>query len=476
MSSGNGTVEKNSRNVEPTRQEQDSDAQRAEYWTSIAGVAGNMLEWYDFSSFGLFSDVIAENFFPPNQRGNSALIESFVVFGSAFLFRPIGGALIGKIGDIHGRKRALELAIFFMAFPTFALGCLPTFSQVGWLSTGLLCLMRIMQGISAGGQIMSSVVFTLERADQSNWGKMGSTVFASATVGTAAGSFFSYALRNTLTDDQLRSWGWRIPFLFGALGVIPGAYLKYGARGHGIESSNGNEGNSSEQQNTIRNVFSKSNRRALLASALVPAVPHATYYIVFIWMAIFMEELIDPPIPHAFAINAAVTVISIGLTLCGGYIADKYGRYDRMLIMSAIALAVLAPICFYLLAQGDPIVAFFAQLTLGMVLSLFNGAMLPWITFNFPPSVRLTSCSIGYNISASICGGFSPFLATVFVDNFTDWSPCFIISFLALVSITGVLIVPKPIQEEDINQISLQNTSKSEGQIEVENESWREIS
>ena len=98
---------------------------------TLAGLSGNILEWYDFAIFGYFSDIISKVFFPPNQTGHSALLESFAVFGGAFCARPIGGMLMGYIGDKYGRKRALEVSIFLMAIPTTLMGCLPSYSSIG---------------------------------------------------------------------------------------------------------------------------------------------------------------------------------------------------------------------------------------------------------------------------------------------------------------------------------------------------------
>ena len=195
-----------------------------------------------------------------------------------------------------------------MAFPTFALGCLPTFEQTSWLAPILLIVLRLIQGLSVGGQLMSSVVFTLERSgnnDTSNWGIWGSSVFAAATVGTVIGSMLSYILRETLTEEQLLSYGWRIPFLFGALGILPGSYLKYKALDHpadttaaSTDTATSEDGSTLKRSDTLTETFGTANRRSLIASALVPCLPAATYYITFVWLAIFMETIANPPIPR----------------------------------------------------------------------------------------------------------------------------------------------------------------------------------
>lgn len=194
---------------------------------TIAGVAGNVLEWYDFAVFGFFSDVIGQVFFPPDQSEDLSVLESFAVFGGAFLMRPIGGLVIGCIGDIQGRKYALEISIFLMAIATTLMGCLPTYEMIGNPAILLLLLIRMLQGLSVGGQLMSSLVFTLEGHPHQRWGLYGSFVMAAANLGTLIGGIVAGALRSSLTEEQLLSWGWRIPFLSGILISFCGIYLKF---------------------------------------------------------------------------------------------------------------------------------------------------------------------------------------------------------------------------------------------------------
>ena len=128
----------------------------------------------------LQSDILSDVFFPPNQDGHAALVETFAVFGGAFLMRPVGGVMMGYIGDKFGSRKALTISIFLMAFPTFAMGCLPGYEKIGSLSIVLLTLVRLLQGLSVGGQLMSSLVYTLERHPKNKWGLYGSYVMAAA--------------------------------------------------------------------------------------------------------------------------------------------------------------------------------------------------------------------------------------------------------------------------------------------------------
>jgi Sugar (and other) transporter len=170
---------------------------------TIAGIAGNILEWYDFAVFGYFSDILGEVFFPPPSSSQSLstsfidnnnnvnavrlvdhtqTIDSFLVFGVAFIVRPIGGIIIGYIGDKYGRRIALIISIFLMAIPTFCMGCLPSYNVVGYWAPIFLIIIRIVQGLSVGGQLMSSLVYTLENQPIEHWGFYGSFVMAAANV------------------------------------------------------------------------------------------------------------------------------------------------------------------------------------------------------------------------------------------------------------------------------------------------------
>ena len=144
--------------------------------------------------------------------------------------------MMGYIGDTYGRKKALEISIFLMAFPTFAMGCLPSYEAVGIISPILLAITRLLQGLSVGGQMMSSLVFTVESRPRAKWGLYGSFVMATANCGTMLGGIIGSAIRSNLTHDQLISYGWRIPFWLGLMVSFSGIYLRLYGREPELES------------------------------------------------------------------------------------------------------------------------------------------------------------------------------------------------------------------------------------------------
>lgn len=393
---------------------------------TLASVAGNILEWYDFAVFGFFADILGKVFFPP-QVGNQQLMESFAIFGGAFLMRPIGGILMGWIGDKYGRKKALEISIVLMALPTFAMGCLPTYQQVGNISIFLLIVVRLLQGISVGGQLMSSLVFTLEQKDPNSWGLYGSYVLAAANLGTLLGGLVAAFVRSVLSDEDMMSFGWRLPFLSGVLVSFCACYLKFACH----EDFRGD----AAMKNPLKQAFS--NGRALAASCLVPMLWSSGFYLTFVWMAIYMKKLVNPPVPHAFWVNSCALFFSVCLLFpVAGMISDRHGR-SRTMTIGGVAFALLAPLSVFLIGKGDAILAFFAQSCLGICLSLWGAPMMAWLVESFPPDARLTSVAIGYNVAQAIMGSTTPSIATVMADA---WylSPGFLLSGIALCSLFGL--------------------------------------
>eukprot|EP00586_Coscinodiscus_wailesii_P021139 CAMPEP_0172498602 /NCGR_PEP_ID=MMETSP1066-20121228/114211_1 /TAXON_ID=671091 /ORGANISM="Coscinodiscus wailesii, Strain CCMP2513" /LENGTH=512 /DNA_ID=CAMNT_0013271929 /DNA_START=24 /DNA_END=1562 /DNA_ORIENTATION=+ len=418
------------------------DEKRRKLLQTIAGVIGNILEWYDFALFGIFSDIIGDVFFPP-QEGDAAVIESFAVFGSAFIFRPLGGILIGYIGDKYGRKKALETSIFFMAIPTFLMGLLPSYARIGYASTVLLILVRILQGVSVGGQLTSSLLFTVSSYPKSQWGFYGAVVFATSTVGGVLGTLVGFVLRQFMAEESLRSWGWRVPFVAGIVMASSAVYLKlYGDEVHvkTTESENGRR-----VINPIKEAFAPENRHTLLSCILVPMLYAAGGYVTSVWLPIYMNTIMDPPVPYAFGISSLANFVGtiIALPLMG-MLSDNYGRI-RCMTIAACALAVLGPMMITIISErgsDSPFTACAAQTVLFLFISMWLAPMTAWLAVSFPEHIRLTAVSIGYNICLATVGGFSPAIATMMVDRFGRTSPGYIFTVLAVFTLIGLHTAP----------------------------------
>jgi MHS family proline/betaine transporter-like MFS transporter len=259
-----------------------------------------------------------------------------------------------------------------------------------------------------------------------------------AKCGSLLGNLCGALMREILTEEQLVDFGWRIPFLSGILIAFVALYL----RCHGEEvhtNANVYDHQDSEIKNPIRASFRKGNRMALLSTSLTPMLWSAGSVLSFIWMPIYMSELVEPPVDHAFWINAGAMFSGVIFMLpLAGHISDKVGRTKTMTV-AACFLGILGPIMVILIAQSIPVLAFFAQLVLGITLSFFGGPLCAWLVENYSPEVRLTSASLGYDIAHAIAGGVSPAMATALADGVGIYSPGMLYTIFAFVSLIGII-------------------------------------
>ncbi len=183
----------------------------------IAGVVGNILEWYDFALFGFFAVQIGAHFFPAADP-TASLLAAFGTFAAGFIMRPVGGALFGWVGDRYGRKQALVWSVMAMAFPSFFIGILPGTATLGLAAPLLLLFFRLLQGLAVGGEYMASAVFLVEGAEPGRRGWMGSWGPFGAMAGTLLGSAAGAIINAVMSPEAVMAYGWRIPFIIG-LGV-----------------------------------------------------------------------------------------------------------------------------------------------------------------------------------------------------------------------------------------------------------------
>jgi MFS transporter, MHS family, proline/betaine transporter len=287
---------------------------------------------------------------------------------------------------------------------------------------------------------MSSAVFTLENHDKRHWGYYGSLVMAAANFGTLLGSFAGWSLREFLTDDQLFRWGWRIPFLSGIFVSASGFYLRAEEEEEGFQPKNSRE-KETVSSNPIKVAFARDNLRSLMAAAMVPMLWSSGFYLSFVWMAIFMADLIENPVPGAFGINATALFFSVCLLFpLAGIASDRFGRRIVMTV-GGLSLGCICPFLVNLIGKRNPIAALASQVVIGIALSCWGAPMIAWLVESFEPEARLTSVAVGYNIAQATIGGLTPALATWMVDHVGPASPGYLLTALATVSRLGLWVV-----------------------------------
>ena len=191
------------------------------YKAIFAAMIGNALEYYDVMLYGFFAAMLAPLFFP-NDNPAISIISSFGTFAAGFIMRPLGGLLFGHLGDKFGRRRALVLAIFLVTIPTFTIGVLPTYAEIGMAAPIILVACRLLQGLCVGGEYSGASIFVIEYSKKGKESFAGSILAASGLVGGVLGTFFGFLC----TLPLMPSWGWRLPFLMGSLFGLIGYYIR----------------------------------------------------------------------------------------------------------------------------------------------------------------------------------------------------------------------------------------------------------
>ncbi len=275
-----------------SRPKQETPSSRA---VILGGLAGNVMEWYDFAVYGYFASVLAPLFFPSDDPASS-LVAAFGAFAAGFLMRPLGGVVFGHIGDRVGRKAALTLSVMLMAVPSVLIGLLPTYAVIGWWAPAAMVALRMVQGLSVGGEYTSSIAFLVENAHRTTRGYMGCWASVGSVAGALLGSGVGAVINTVLPPEDMAAWGWRIPFLLG-LGVAGTAvWLRKSLPD--IELPEPEEGEASPVVAAVR---TKSG--AIIRTVGVLMVYAVGYYICFLYLTSFLIDRVKVPAYEALDIN-----------------------------------------------------------------------------------------------------------------------------------------------------------------------------
>lgn len=399
----------------------------------VAGVVGNMLEWYDFALFGFFARQIGAHFFPAGDPTVS-LLAAFGTFAAGFLMRPVGGALFGWVGDRFGRKQALIGSVLAMAIPSFLIGLLPDAAHIGLAAPVLLILLRMLQGIAVGGEYMASAVFLVEGAEPGRRGFMGSWGPFGASAGTLLGSAAGAIVNAVLPPEAVMAYGWRIPFLLGLLVGLGGL----GIRRHYVERVP----HLAPAKAPLIEAFTAHWRTMVHLIALAAAIS-VGFYTTFVYSSTWLHEVANVPANTALGINTVVMALLLLAIPFAGIASDRLGR-RRVLSWAAGALALLAYPLMALMAHGRPGSIFGGQVGLGLLVGL-NGATLPAVMAELAPwRVRCTVLSVGYNVALAILGGTTPMVAEWLVARtHASLAPAVYLSIAAAITFIGALCLPR---------------------------------
>jgi MFS transporter, MHS family, proline/betaine transporter len=399
-------------------------------WRAVAAASiGNAFEWFDFIIYGFFAVMIARLFFPTASETASLLL-AFASFGVTFVMRPFGAVVLGHLADRHGRKAGMTLSISMMMAGTAMTAFAPTYTFVGIFAPIMVAAARMMQGFSAGGEFGSATVFLAEQNPKRR-GLYASWQFAGQGLSTVLATGLGAALSGALTAEQMRMWGWRVPFLFGLLIGPIGYYIRR-------QVDETLEFRSAQTASApLWETFSWGKTRLVVAIGTIVLVTVAAYTAVYM-PTYAIRELGLPPVGGFLAtmLAGAIQVVMIPLV---GALSDKLGRLP-IATVATIAILITAYPLFARLAAAPTIESLLCvEAILGVFVAAYAGAIPALMSELFPTRVRTTAVSTSYSVTVAIFGGFAPFIIAWLIDvTGSNLAPSYYLMFAAAVSLLAL--------------------------------------
>ncbi len=403
--------------------------------TLMAGVIGNVMEWYDFALYGYFAPVFSQLFFP-SESATASLLATFGVFAVGFIMRPLGSALFGYIGDRWNRRKALFLSVVLMGLPTFFLGMLPTHAQIGIIAPTLLVVIRLVQGLSVGGEFSSSVTYVVETSPLDKRGLTGSWANVGSMGGMLLGSGLAALVTTLLPESAINSWGWRFPFLFGGIIAIFATYLRRSLSPSRIFEEH-------ETRQTKRSPIKLAltqNRRETVQAFLFSSGYAVCFYIPLVYLPTYIDQFTTIPLNQALEVNAIGTILLLGFIPLMGLISDQYVRRKHLLLTAFVIMAVVSYPLFHLLNFDNLALILVGQIIFAFLIAVPLGSAPATLLELFPTEDRLSGYSISFNTAMGVVGGTTPMMATWLIsvtDN--SFAPSIYLALFGLIAVVGLI-------------------------------------
>lgn len=417
---------------------------------------GGMLEFYDFIIFIFYAHIISVQFFPDTLSDFWATLNSYGMFAAGYFARPLGGIFMAHFGDTSGRKKMFSLSILLMVIPTFAIGILPTFNQIGYAAPLLLLLIRVLQGIAIGGEVPGAWVFVAEHVNKNQLFTATAIISASLSFGILLGALVAMTFNQIYTEKELMDYAWRLPFILGGVFGFFAFFLRQWLNETPVFK---------EMQ--IKKTLSKKIPLQVIFSKHKWAVISSMLYTWMLTAYIVVLLLILPNLlTSQFGIDRnesvrlqcyAIFALSIG-SVVAGYLCDKTSP-NRIFIIFNLLMIPSVYLMFHLLIKGIPQWAYWYVITsfLGGIMGCIAGIMIR----KFPPNIRFSGVSFSYNIAYAVFGGLTPVLIISLVQVQPIYVAYYLIGLACLILILSFLTRIKKSNEK---------YSELSSNVKVENE------
>ncbi|MGD6742055.1 MFS transporter [Streptomyces sp. BH106] len=403
----------------------------------LAASVGNAVEWYDWYAYTFLATYIADQVFPKGADNSLVpLLATFAVFAVGFFMRPVGGLLMGAVADRRGRRAALTVTILLMGGSSLLVGITPTYASVGVLAPIVLVLARLLQGLSVGGEFAASTTFLVESAGPGRRGLFSSFQYVSTSIGQLIASGVAAVLVATLAEGQMDGWGWRVPFLAGAVLSLVGFWIRQGAQETRSEA---------HERPGLFDALRQYPRQSLLICGITAGGTLA-YYTWTSYLPTYAELNTDIDKSQALTVGTISLAFFALLQPVGGMLSDRFGR-KPLLLFFGLGFALLSVPLLHSLT-GSFASLLFAQCAGMVLLTGFTSISAAVNAEVFPARVRAAGIGFPYSLTVALFGGTAPYMGTLFKDLGHSGLFPWYVAVLCLVSSVVYLRLPESAHRE----------------------------
>ena len=378
----------------------------------FSGSVGNLVEWYDWYVYAAFSLYFAKVFFPQGDL-TSQLLNTAAIFAVGFLMRPLGGWLLGRYADRHGRKAALMLSVLLMCGGSLIITFTPGYASIGIYAPILLVLARLLQGLSVGGEYGTSATYLSEMATREHRGFWSSFQYVTLVMGHLLALIVLILLQRVfLTDEQLREWGWRIPFAIGAMAAVVALWLRRNMEESESFSRNGQAGDAQRKQGTLRALLQ--HPRAVFTVIGLTMGGTLAFYTYTTYMHKFLVNSAGLDSQTASLLNASTLFLFMLMQPVVGALSDRIGRRPILIAFGILGTLFTFPILSQLQSVSTAMQAFWlimAALTIVSGYTAINAVVKAEL---FPVEIRALGVGLPYALTVAIFGGTAEYVALWF--------------------------------------------------------------
>ncbi|HFK1472576.1 TPA: MFS transporter [Bacillus paranthracis] len=370
------------------------------------GSVGNLIEWYDWYVYSAFAVYFSAEFFPKGDP-TSQLLNTAAIFAVGFLMRPIGSLLMGRYADRHGRRAALTLSITVMAGGSFIIACTPSYESIGIMAPIILVLARLLQGLSLGGEYGTSATYLSEMASSGRRGFYSSFQYVTLVAGQMVALGVQIVLQQLLSEPDMKAWGWRIPFIIGAMGAVAVLWLRRtmdeSEQFANVKSQN------RESAGTVRALMK--HPKAVLTVVGLTLGGTVAFYTYTTYLQKFMVNTVGLPKEVVSWINFVALLIFVVLQPIAGLLSDKIGRRPLLMAFGILGTLLTAPIFFFMEKTSEPIVAFLLMMVGLIIVTGYTSINAIVKAELFPTEIRALGVGLPYALTVAIFGGTAEFIA-----------------------------------------------------------------